>query len=363
MHRTLAFIVVLALSLGACSNTSTEETQPPQSDEITVVDALGRTVDFARPPQRIVIAGKAALIVADAVYLFPEAQERVVALVRAKQNVGDFLVFVDPTFDSKMLLDVEAGPEQIAPTNPDVVVLKSYMFEQLGQPLEQIGIQVVCVDLETPEQYFSDLTTLGQLFGDETRAEEIRSFYQSRLERVSQGLQELDQDQKPRVLVLQHSAQGGEVAFKVPAASWIQTTAVELAGGIPVWKEDVQGGGWIVVNFEQIAAWNPDMIFVIDYQSDSAQVVEELKSDPQWHMLQAVQDGQIYGFAADVFSWDQPDPRWILGLTWLAQKTHPDSFSDLDMMQEIHQFFEQLYGMEQAAITDHILPNLQGDVQ
>jgi iron complex transport system substrate-binding protein len=88
-------------------------------------------------------------------------------------------------------------------------------------------------------------------------------------------------------------------------------------------------------------------------------------ADPQWQALQAVQDGAIYGFPADIFSWDQPDPRWILGVTWLAGKIHPNRFPGLDMERETVQFFGQLYGIDEAVVETQILPrlNLEGHVE
>jgi iron complex transport system substrate-binding protein len=71
---------------------------------------------------------------------------------------------------------------------------------------------------------------------------------------------------------------------------------------------------------------------------------------------------KLYGFPLDIYGWDLPDPRWILGLTWTATKIHPDSFADIDMMQEMYDFFEQMYGMDQAAVEEHILPVLKGDL-
>ena len=52
---------------------------------------------------------------------------------------------------------------------------------------------------------------------------------------------------------------------------------VELAGGVPVWTAAVQGGGWAVVNLEQIAAWNPDQIYVINYFGSAVDVVAQLR--------------------------------------------------------------------------------------
>lgn len=136
-----------------------------------------------------------------------------------------------------------------------------------------------------------------------------------------------------------------------------------MAGGQPVWKDAAQSGGWTVVNLEQIAAWDPDKVFVIHYKGDSAEIADELEADPQWQSLGVTEQGEIYGFASDIFSWDQPDPRWILGTVWLAGKVHPDRFADLDMRQQVIEFFEQMYGMPKASVEENILPSLRGDVE
>jgi iron complex transport system substrate-binding protein len=295
-------------------------------------------------------------------YLFPEAADRVVGLVVGNQKPGDFLQFVDPSFDQKAVLEVEAGPEQIAPLHPDVVIVRSFMAESLGNSLEQIDLPVVYVDLETPEQYFRDVGTLGALFGNEARAQEIRSFYQARLDKLQNALQGLDDAQKPRVLVVQYSEQGGEAALNVPSVSWLQTIETELAGGAPVWVEAAQGGGWTIVNFEQIAAWDPDVIFLISYNADPARVIKRLRSDARWQALSAAKAERLYAFPGDIFSWDQPDPRWILGATWMATRLHPERLADVDLVDEVTQFFEQMYGMEWAAFAEQIVPKVWGDV-
>jgi len=366
----LAAVLIVGLMLTVCDSVLTSlaaqpcEKNPTElASGITIVDSLDRSVQFDAPPQRVVVAGQSSLTIIDTMYLFPEAKQRVVAVTSGRQKPGDFLAHVDSSFREKTLLGHDSGPEQIAPLHPDVVILRSFMAGKLGKSLEQLDIPVVYVDLETPEQYFRDVGTLGKLLGNEARAEEIQSFYQERLDRIDGTLGELSDDQKPSVLIVQYSDKGGHIAFNVPSSSWLQTAQAKLAGGFPIWTEAAQGGGWTVVNFEQIAAWGPDKIIVVSYKTDSSQVVEKLKSDAQWQVLEAVQERHIYGFPADIFSWDQPDPRWVLGVTWLAGKMHPDHFSGLDMMEEISAFFGQMYGMDEDSIQEHIVPNLKGDIQ
>lgn len=172
----------------------------------------------------------------------------------------------------------------------------------------------------------------------------------------------LPESEKPDVLMLYYNDSDGEVAFNVPPLGWMQTILVETAGGIPAWKDAQLGNGWSKVNFEQISAWNPDQIYIISYWSNADDVVAGLKENPEWQALRAVQEGEIYSFPADYYSWDQPDVRWLLGLNWLATKIHPDLFADLDILQVTRAFFRDLYGMDDAAFETHIAPYLRGDL-
>jgi iron complex transport system substrate-binding protein len=354
--------LLVGLLLGACGSAPTAApTEAPTG--LALTDALGRTVTFETPPRRLVVAGRSSLTIVDTLYLFPETRERLVGLVVGQQPIGEFVSRIDPTWDQKAALAPDAGPEQIAPLQPDVVLVRSFVADSLGRALEALEIPVVYLDLETPEQYFRDVAVLGQLLGNAERAESIQTFYRSRLDRITGTVESLDEAERPRVLLVQYSDQGGEAALNVPSAAWLQTSLVELAGGAPVWKEAAPGGGWTVVSLEQIAAWDPDQIFVISYQDDSSQVVTGLRADTQWQVLRAVQERAIAGFPGDTFSWDQPDPRWILGLSWLAGQIHPVSFPGLDMEQETLAFFGQMYGMEEAAIQERLLPSLTGDLR
>jgi iron complex transport system substrate-binding protein len=331
---------------------------------VEVVDALGRIVRFSEPPQRIVVAGKAVRLTADTLYLFPEARERVVAMEGRSPEMIEFLSLINPNLAQVQFLERNVGPEQIAAVKPDVVILKSYLADKLGAPLLELGIPVIYVDLETPEQFFYDLGTLGQLFGNPERAAEVSDFLRQRVTMVTQALQDLSEEQKPKVLILQYSTQGEQIAFSVPPATWIQTLLTEMAGGRAVWREAAQGGGWNIVGLEQIAAWNPDVICIVSYFSDPEAAVEALRTNESWQALKAVQSDQLFAFPTDflTYNWDQPDPRWVLGLTWLAKTLHPDRFATLDMRQEVHRFFEQMYGLDQATVEEKIMPILRGDL-
>lgn len=297
-----------------------------------------------------------------AAYLFPEAAERIVGMEQRLQKDRSMLSLIDPLFDNKVQFERDASAEQIAPLHPEVVLLKSYLTE-LGETIDQLNIPVLYLDLETPEQFFRDLSTLGALFDNPSKTQEILDFYQTRLDQISESLADLQETDRPDVLLIQYDTRGGDVAFKVPSASWLQTSMVEIAGGNPLWAEAAQSGGWTVVNFEQIAAWDPDIVILVNYFDDPGLAIADLTADAKWQAMRAVQNDQLYGFPGDFLSWDQPDTRWILGLQWLASVIHPDRFPDLDMLDELGTFYGELYGVETAVFESEIVPLITGDLE
>ena len=357
MRKSILLVLAITLLAPACSGIGATE---GTTDPLEITDSTGHIVLLESLPERIAIAGKATVMVQDTVFLFQEATTRLVAIEDRNQSAYRFLPLVDPSFEEKEIFQLNVGPEQIAAVQPDLVIMKSFMAEQLGEPLELLDIPVIYLDLETTEAFYQDVETLGQVFGAEQRAEEINRYYQERVGLVEALVSSAESN--PRVLILQHSDRDGEVAFNVPPVSWLQTRMVEISGGEPIWRDLDAGGGWIVVNLEQIAAWDPDQIYIIDYAGKAETVKEELLNNEIWGNLAAVQNDQLYAFAYDLYSWDQPDTRWILGLQWLATKIHPDLTAEIDILEEVNSFYSELYFMDQDTIDREIIPSLKGDL-
>lgn len=370
MKRYTLFVLFFTLLIAACAPQPTPAPaeaptaaptveEMPADDSVIIVDALDREVVLPAVPQRIVITGKALFMLADAAYLFPGAAEKIVGLGDAGQGASNFIRLIDPNYAAKAILERDAGAEAVATLNPDLVILKSYLAESVGAPIEALGIPVVYIDFETPEQYARDLAILGKIFGDEARAAEVAAFYKNKVDEIDAAVQDAP---KPRVLVLYYNDKDGNVAFNVPPMSWMQTQMVQMAGGEPVWADANPAKGWTQVTLEQVAAWDADQIFVISYFKPAAEVVDGLKADPNWSAIRAVKENQLHAFASDLYSWDQPDPRWILGLTWMAGKLHPDLFPNLDMTAEVQNFYKTLYGLDETFVTEKIVPAFQGDL-
>jgi iron complex transport system substrate-binding protein len=303
----------------------------------------------------VVLGGRAVVMVADAVYAFSSAPDRVVAVAGTDQGLGTFLGAVDPAFSRKPALDRTAGAESYAALKPDLVILKSAMKGSLGKGLEALGLRALYLDLETPEDYYRDLAALGRAFGEEQRAEALVAGYK-RL--VSDTERRVSGRPRPKVLLVQPASAAG--VWEAPPEGWMQTSLVRMAGGDPVWAGAAPGGGWTRLGAEQIAAWNPDSVVVVSYREDAERPAAAFRTDPRFVSLAAVRNGRVLAMPQDFYSWDQPDTRWILGLRRIAAFLHPDRFADVDPGAEARAFFRDLYGIEGAAFDSIIAPRLKG---
>lgn len=316
----------------------------------------------AQVPGRVVMGGKAVTMVADVVYAFPAARSRVVAVGGTDQGLGVFLSTVDPGFSALPSFDRQAGVEVYASHRPDLVLLKSSLRASIGSGLETLGIRTAYLSLESPEDFYVDIATVGTLFGASDRAKELTDYYHGivdTVERASKAALAVRGAVRPRVLVAQAVGDG----FEVPPDSWIQTRLVELAGGTPVWKGANPGSGWAKVGPEQIAAWNPDVFVIISYKEKASAIAARTLSDQRFALLKAAKDGRVVGFPQDFLSWDQPDTRWGLGLLWLTDVLFPGSMPGYRAESEARRFFALFYGFGDAAFNAQVLPRMGGSTR
>ena len=337
-----------------------------QDEYITITDALGRDVQVYLPVRKVIVAGKANGLVLSVAYMFPSAAELLSDLDASLFNSPLFRQ-VDPDIDSKSVLEDRLNIEEIVAQEPDVVVLKSYMKSNVGDPLENIGTTVVYVDLEGLDSYLRDILVLGKIFGDEERAERISSYYEEKHRSILDKTKNLDDVDRPRVLHLYYDQRGDSISFMTPGASWLQTSMIHVAGGYPL-SVELEGSGWNIVSFEQIARWNPEVIFIVTYTGDPSpsDVKETLTSDPLWEEIDAIANDRVYAvpddcnFQGGLGSWETPGSRWITGLLWMAEKIDA-THMDVDVREEIERFYVDFYGLDEVQAAE-VIEGISGDL-
>jgi iron complex transport system substrate-binding protein len=138
------------------------------------------------------------------------------------------------------------------------------------------------------------------------------------------------------------------------------TAIVRAAGGTP-WEEmAARDGAFKSVSFSEIAAWDPRLIALsLPAGTEPSNALAALRAAPRAEALKAVQAGRLFALPADLSAWDDADPRWILGLDWLAARIHPGRFGDFVQDAALYDFFAGLYGLDKSAVDALIRPAIR----
>lgn len=342
----------IAVKEESVKETAEEENEKGRKRMIT--DHTGAQVEIPEKLNRIVIA---SLMPLPSVYcLFRGSADNLVGMhplsMAAAKN--SYLINIYPEAADLNAGFVENGKmniEQLMNLKPDVVFYSASnteereMYDNAGIPA--VGFSTKLSDYNTIETYANWIKLLGQIFGESDKADEIIKYGRSVESQVLEKTGKLSDDKKPNVLILFKYGNGkimtsGSDFF---GQYWIQT-----AGGINV-AQDLNG--MAEINMEQIYQWNPDKIFITNF---SSVLPEDLYDNSiegnDWSNVKAVKEQQVYKFPLGMYRWFPPSSDTPLSLMWLAKSIQPELFEDMDMDQEIKDYYSRFYNVE---LTDEDL--------
>jgi len=225
--------------------------------------------------------------------------------------------------------------ESVVAAGADLAILPERNQDLVPQ-FEEINLPAVVIldSTESFETVKQTLTLLGQVLGEDERAEQITAFLDAQLEQAQTLLK--DTTERPSVLFLGASSQ-----LSVAPAAMIQTSLIEAGGGTNA-VSGVEGtGSFIEVNIEQIVAWNPDVIW---YPAYSDYTMEDLLNDPTWSSINAIKNKQVFEFPSLLEPWDQPTAAVALGVDYALYSLHPDLYNLDSLMQDVDAFYTLVYG-------------------
>lgn len=123
---------------------------------------------------------------------------------------------------------------------------------------------------------------------------------------------------------------------------------IATAGGAAVTK-DLEAGNRVSINFEQLASYNPEYIFIdhggINDRSTAEEIMNNTYSDGRYGAISAVANKQVYLVPSGVYFWDMGLQK-ILLLMYMAQLIHPEEFGDLNMVNEVKEFYSTFFSYE-----------------
>jgi iron complex transport system substrate-binding protein len=326
----VVFGLILLIILGAgCRQ------QPAISENttITVVDQLGRRVEVPRNVQKIT-----AMDHLGGVLIFALGQQDKQVHQSLLGRIRRSMVAVDPKFAALPWLGSShalPNAEELTAVGTQVVFVKCAFDSGRVEQMENAGIKAVAIRGQNLEQSLVAVRLMAKVLGCEERGEEYIRECEKILALVGERIGDIPAENRPRVMFT-----GPKSIFSVAGGDMLTASIIERGGGQNV-AADIKGY-WADISPEQVAAWNPDFIFL--GSSLETYKPDEFYNNPHVQAVKAVKEKRVYVFPSNVDWWDYPAPHYVLGILWAAKTLHPDKFADVDMVKVADEFYRKFLG-------------------
>lgn len=224
--------------------------------------------------------------------------------------------------------------EELLRSDPDLVFQVGFVGDDVVAPITAVGLPVLTIDVGSRDDARDWIPMLGQIYGEEHRAQAILDWRDSVQEEIALTLANLDPEDHPTVAHL--TAYGQQL--RVVGSGHFRNWQIRLTGGVNV-AEELDTGAQ-AISPEQLLVWNPDVILLTAFQPDL--VPEQLYQDPRLQDLAAVQQRRVYSFPVGGDRWEAPVAESPLGWMWLSELLHPERF-DWPLQTKISAAHQLLY--------------------
>ncbi len=320
----------------------------------TIIDAAGRKVQIPAKIEHVICSGPGCLRLL--VYL--QSQDKIVAVDNMEKRKSIFdarpYALANPQFKKYPLFGEFRGhdnPELIMGLDPfPQVIFKTY--SSMGyDPVKlekKTGIPVVVLNygdmFKYRKDFFNALKIMGKVMDKGKRAEELIAFFKGQIKELKQRTLDIAESEKKSCFV-------GGIAFKGPHG--FQSTQPLYppflfinAKNVVLFDQTGKALSNSIISKESLVKWDPE-ILLLDLSTlqmgNNAGALHELKTDPVYQTLSAVQKGNVFGVLP--YNWYSRNFGSILADAWYAGKLfYPDKFSDIIPVKKADEIYTFLVG-------------------
>lgn len=348
--KTAAFLLAaaVALSLCACGASPAKETPESTGAEMetkTITDALGREVTVPATVEKIIPLGNTPRMItylglADKVVGIGDC-EIAESPLQAYAYVNRELWKDLPIVGSDSMGETSYYPEELIQAAPDVIVC-TYGLDTVQDIERQTGLPVVAVtdaSLFTPE-YEDSLRILGEVCGVSERAEAVVEFINTCIADLRARTENIPDDDKPSILAAAATFKGSHGIEGVYSnyAVFDVISVNDVTRGMT----DTGVAGGLLVDKEQILAWDADLIF-LDY-SGVELVRQDMAENPDFYtQLRAFRNGNVYQCPNSTWHWSNVEIP-LVSAYYMGSMLYPEAFADVDFEAKAAEIFEFFLG-------------------
>lgn len=242
--------------------------------------------------------------------------------------------------------------EKVLSLKPDLVILAEWQYKALGSEvkrLEDEGIPVVVVDYnaQTVAAHTASTRILGDLTGQEERANELANFYANAMKDVNDRVVKAN-IAKPKVYVEFGNKGPAEYSFTYGKNMGAMIAA---AGGDNIATPFVEW--WGPLNPEQVLASRPDAIFISGRENnkiasalpmgqgvapeEARKKLAAFETRQGWNALPAISNNQLFG----VYQGASRTLSDFAMVQYIAKALYPQQFSDVDPVSNYLNYYKK----------------------
>ena len=286
MKRLRLLALGLSLSAAVCSAAAAEP--------VRLTDAVGRRIEIARPPQRIVpiFASNTELVAALGL------SDRVVGIEAYTRYPPE--VLDRPQVGGRLGFSVDA----IVAQRPELLIVtpSRQAMHLLIEPMTRLGIPVIVLLSRSVAEVMANLRLVGQATGQSERGDAVAKA----LERRLTAIEAMAPAKRPSMVMITGRLGNGLVL--VARADSYTGDAMIKAGGRHALERTIVAQ----VSPEAVIAADPDILLFAGRKDE----LEALVAQPGWRLLRAVRSGNAHLVARAEFL--IPGPRTVDGIEKLA---------------------------------------------
>ena len=103
----------------------------------------------------------------------------------------------------------------------------------------------------------------------------------------------------------------------------------------------------VETSLEQVYAWDPSLMLITNFTPATPDdIYNNTVGVFDWSGVQAVQDKKVYKMPLGMYRSYTPGVDTPMTLLWLAQTVYPDLFADIDLTQEVKDYYLNVFGVE-----------------
>lgn len=236
--------------------------------------------------------------------------------------------------------------EELMKLEPDVVFY-SAESPDVGDTLRQAGFNAVAVSaakwdydcIETLNQW---IALLSQIFPGNDKAQTVADYSNEIYNMVQETVAGIPDEERERVFYLFNY---DDTNITTSGKHFFGQWWADAVGAVNV-AEELSTDNSAVVGMEQIYSWNPQMIFITNFTSAQPEdLYNNTIGNYDWSQIDAISNQQAYKMPLGVYRTYTPGADTPMTLLWMAKTVYPDLFRDLDLNQEVKDYYQEVFGI------------------